>query len=303
VRRALDDLRELSLLRLFQDDPHRLRPVFPAVALELLLSRRQADLQREQHRLDEGRMALQGLVAELARGRSAGGAGEELVGIDAVRERLERLAYETRRDVRTFGPGGAQTAESIRASEPLNRYLLGKGVRMRTVYLDSARNDPSTSTYARRLADLGAEVRTVPVLPVRMLIVDDTYAVVPLDPDDSSVGACLLRSPGAIAAVTALFDHVWRGASAWGQRAEPSPNSTSHSLSDQDRAVLYLLVLGNTDEQVGRRLGVSTRTAGRIAADLMTRLRARSRFQAGALAAARGWITPATGTADADCPQ
>lgn len=54
--------------------------------------------------------------------------------------------------------------------------------------------------------------------------------------------------------------------------------------------MLKLLGNGCTDELVARRLGVSVRTARRVAAELFARLGAQSRFQAGARALARGWI-------------
>ncbi len=52
-----------------------------------------------------------------------------------------------------------------------------------------------------------------------------------------------------------------------------------------------MLAQGLTDEAVAKRLGVSPRPARRIAADLMEKLGARSRFQAGARAVAKGWLS------------
>ncbi|HKS99719.1 MAG TPA: LuxR C-terminal-related transcriptional regulator [Rugosimonospora sp.] len=290
VDAALDELGRLSLLRPSWEDPGVMRPVAPAVGLENLLIRQQAELYRQQHQIEESRAALQALVAEFpGAGRESSAAIEELVGLDAVREGLERLALQTRYEVLAFAPDGAQTAESMRASTPLNRHLLEKGVTMRTLYLNSARNDPQTTAHAQWLTEMGAELRTVPVLPIRMLVVDRTWAVLPLDPERTAAGACVVRSPGAIAAVCALFDQVWAAGTPWGSRS----GQTSVTLSEQERALLHLLLQGDTDEQAGRKLGVSTRTVGRIAADLMARLKARSRFQAGAYAATRGWLAPA----------
>lgn len=45
-----------------------------------------------------------------------------------------------------------------------------------------------------------------------------------------------------------------------------------------------------TDDAIAKRLGVSPRTARRVANDMMERLGARSRFQAGALAVQHGWL-------------
>ncbi|MGW2995319.1 helix-turn-helix domain-containing protein, partial [Streptomyces sp. NPDC001193] len=51
-----------------------------------------------------------------------------------------------------------------------------------------------------------------------------------------------------------------------------------------------LLAEGHTDEGIAKRLGVSHRTARRIATVLMERLGARSRFEAGVRAVRCGWL-------------
>ncbi len=56
--------------------------------------------------------------------------------------------------------------------------------------------------------------------------------------------------------------------------------------------MLKLLAKGHTDETIAKRVGVSSRTVRRIAADLMDKMDARSRFQAGAQAALRGMDHP-----------
>ncbi|MEU0742732.1 hypothetical protein [Streptomyces sp. NPDC006134] len=53
---------------------------------------------------------------------------------------------------------------------------------------------------------------------------------------------------------------------------------SAHAERSSDGAMVI------TDETIAKRLGVSPRTARRIANTLMTRLGARSRFQAGAMA-------------------
>ncbi|GAA4992763.1 DNA-binding CsgD family transcriptional regulator [Nonomuraea thailandensis] len=56
---------------------------------------------------------------------------------------------------------------------------------------------------------------------------------------------------------------------------------TSTAISAREWQVLQLLAQGCTDEMVARNLDVSLRTVRRVTADLMNRLGARSRFQAG----------------------
>jgi DNA-binding CsgD family transcriptional regulator len=296
VTAALDELARLSLLRPSWDNPGVLRPVSPKVGLEALLAAQRADLLGRQQQIERGHAALQLLVNEYAERGSDGGTAyriDELVGLDAVRDTLEHFANEAQSEILAFVPDGAQTAAALEASRPLNQRALARGVRMRTLYLDSARNDPATTGHVRWLTEIGAQVRTVPVLPLRMLIIDRLHAVVPLDPTRTAAGACLIRGHGLITVALALFEQRWEAAAPWGDRPPAHRREKQPRPAPQEQALLELLALGDTDEQAARKLGVSTRTVGRMAADLMARLGARSRLQAGVLAAERGWVSSA----------
>jgi DNA-binding CsgD family transcriptional regulator/sugar-specific transcriptional regulator TrmB len=289
VREALDELARLSLLRPSWEDPRQLRPVSPEIGLESLLARQEAELTRRQHQLEDGRAALAVLVADQAGRRNTNNSHpnvEELVGVDAVRDKLEQLTREARLEVMTFAPGGAHSPASLEASRPLDQHLLERGVNVRTVYLDSVRNDQVTAHYAQWLTELGGQVRTVPILPLRMIVVDRQIALVPINPEISNAGAAVLRSPGAVAAMSALFEQVWSIAAPLGEARVREEGG----LTAQESAVLRLLAQGETDDVVARRLGVSVRTVRRIASELMAQLGARSRFQAGARAVERGWL-------------
>ncbi|WP_412543789.1 helix-turn-helix transcriptional regulator [Longispora sp. K20-0274] len=288
IRSGLDELARLSLLRPSWENPLAMRPVSPEAGLEILLARQRVDLLRRQHQIEEGQAALQVLIAEYAhptRGSASTGV-EELIGLDAVRERLERLAYQTRHQVLAFAPDGAQTEEALAASRPLNALLLERGVEMRTLYLNSVRNDAPTCAHAEWLGEMGAQVRTVPVLPIRMLLVDRMFAVVPLDLENTAAGAVVVRGAAPVAVMCALFEQIWQTGTPFGD----AQDDACPELTDQERALLNLLLQGDTDEQAARKLGVSPRTVGRMGAEIMARLGARSRFQAGALAAERGWL-------------
>ncbi|MGN9843443.1 helix-turn-helix transcriptional regulator [Nonomuraea sp. H19] len=68
------------------------------------------------------------------------------------------------------------------------------------------------------------------------------------------------------------------------ERAD-GPSPAGSPISPREWQVLQLLAQGCTDEAVARNLGLSLRTVRRVTADLMERLDARSRFQAGLKAA------------------
>jgi len=287
VRDALDRLFELSLVRGSADHPGALHAVSPEVGLSAALARQQAELARRQQEVAESQEAVGRLVDQFrdARGNTSSTV-TELTGMDAVQDKLAQLARETRFEILTFMPGGAQSLESLRVARGNDTALLERGVRIRTVGLDSIRNDPHTLAHARFLTDNGAEFRTSPVLPPRMILADRQAVLVPIDPANTRKGALHLTGSGFVDSMLALFDQVWEIATPLGAAREPA----REGISTQERALLDLLGQGLTDEAAAARLGFSTRTARRMMADLMERLEARSRFEAGLKAAQRGWL-------------
>ncbi|MER6207747.1 helix-turn-helix transcriptional regulator [Streptomyces sp. NPDC001073] len=289
LRAHLDRLSELSLVRLPPGDSRTFRAVGPEVAMKLLLARQEARLAAEKKRTEDVRLAVESMVAEFAQ-RSGGAASaiEQATGIDEIRDRISLLCHEVRTEVMAFAPSGAQTVENMEAARPQDLELLERGVRMRTLYLDSLRNSQPTVAYATWLTSRGGQVRTVPTLPVRLLIVDRETAVIPTDAESSADGALFLKGKGVLAALCELFDSVWQRAVPLGDVRD---ETDVHRPSAVEVEYLRLLSDGHTDEVIARRLGVSPRTARRMAAEVMEKLGARSRFQAGVKAAQRGWLT------------
>nr|WP_202549129.1 LuxR C-terminal-related transcriptional regulator [Streptomyces sp. SID8352] len=288
VRSGLDRLSELALVHPSAQEGVGFRAVGPETAMEVLLARQQAELAAQQMRVEASRAAAAQLIAECSalRPRSPDADAEQLIGPDEIRERLARLASRATEEITTFAPGGAHTAADLEASRGPNAELLERGVRIRTVYLDSVRNHQPTLDHVDWLNNHGGQVRTSPTLPIRMIIADRCNAVLPIDTSDARAGAVVLSGAGTVAALCALFESVWQTATPLGHTPRADPNG----LPPQESATLHLLAQGYTDEAIAKRLGVSPRTARRVAADLMERLSARSRFQAGVNAAHHGWL-------------
>lgn len=211
---------------------------------------------------------------------------EQLIGVSEVRDKLAELAATCTTQVWSLNPGGAQSAASLAQSLPLSEASLSRGVEMRAIFLDSIRNDDATSCYARRLVDLGAEVRTLPLLPLRLVLVDGETAVLPADANDSSLGALVVRTPGMVTALEALFRELWRQARPLGAGRRTTPDAPR----PQELVALDLWRRGSTDALVAKRLGVSERTVRRMSDSLCERLGARSRFDLGVRALVAGWI-------------
>lgn len=286
VRAALDRLAELSLLR-SSDAESGIFPVSPQIGLEMLIASQQAELSRMQQVVEESRAAVARFIAEhnsVDRAREAAGV-ERLTGVDAVRLRLEELSAETRSETSSLAPGGPQSTSNREASRLITATLLARGVVVRTVYLDSVRNDPASLQHVTWLHHSGGEVRTVPTLPLRVQLIDRRIALLPLDPADSSRGAILVAEPGIVSVVQTLFDAVWEKAHPLDSEPEPL-----QKLSARELVVLKMLSQGMTDEAIARKLAVSLRTERRIISDLMAVLDAQTRFQLGQQAVRRGYL-------------
>ncbi|MDO5627135.1 MAG: helix-turn-helix transcriptional regulator [Mobilicoccus sp.] len=130
----------------------------------------------------------------------------------------------------------------------------------------------------------GEEIRFLNALPFSIVVADDTSAVIDLTSfDTSGAGSVLIQDRRIVLAVRALCQTWWRLATplAW------------DSLGDIDRRsalILSMLAAGATDATMAARAGLSQRTVERRVSALMTQLGAATRFQAGVLAARRGWL-------------
>ncbi|SOB85223.1 regulatory protein, luxR family [Streptomyces sp. 1331.2] len=286
----------LGLLRPSYDAPDTLYAVSPEVGLQDLLTRQRVELARSRSRIEEGNAALQVLRSEFADRRLTTMDVEEFTGTDTVCDQVRRLSREARHEILAFVPGGPQPPEALVTSRDAHQDLRSRGVEARSIYLNTACNDPATRAHLRWLQERGVEVRTTALLPPWMILFDQEQALLSVDPDDAQgKAAILLSGPGtaAIVALASLFDQSWQQAAPFGAPdREREAGDTRVELAGDTRAVLQLLQEGYTDEQAGRKLGISSRTVGRIAGKLMTQLGARSRFQAGALASREGWLDP-----------
>jgi DNA-binding CsgD family transcriptional regulator/sugar-specific transcriptional regulator TrmB len=286
VRAALDELFDLALLRHSSEREGEMRAVSPNVGLQSLLARQQADVEHRMQRIAAGQAAVAAMLAEYGDQAPAEEApeAERVIGPDAIQNRLEELGQDLHEELLSIVPSvpSAQAAEVARQH---NAELVARRVTIRTTLHDSARRDPLAADYATSLTDAGTEVRTAPLLPPRMLIFDRTTAIVPIDPTNTAQGVLQLTGRGVVASLVTLYEQVWRTAVPLGAVAR-----TEHGITGVQRELLQLLAQGHTDSSAANRLGLSERTCRRAMAELMERLGARSRFEAGLLAAREGWI-------------
>jgi DNA-binding CsgD family transcriptional regulator len=158
------------------------------------------------------------------------------------------------------------------------------GVRYRALFPDTARTNPVNGRHLSALSAAGVAVRTIPHVPENVIVIDGSVAVLPADGAAGSVA--VLRLTSVVVTALELFERIWPDAVPLADC--DLPDEADLSLREQE--MLRLLALGATDEVAAAQLDVSVRTVRRMVAQIMNRLGARSRFQAGVKAADRGWL-------------
>jgi hypothetical protein len=157
-----------------------------------------------------------------------------------------------------------------------------EGKRVRAIY--PARAMSEAPQMLRTRAEIGEEVRVVPTVLTRLVIVGPRRAIVPEPLGVGSERRAVVRQPAIVGMFQAYFDELWDTASRIDTRG------VRLSGHDQRRLLLAELADGVKDEQIARNLDVSLRTVRRRVASLMTELGVDTRFQAGVEAVRRGWL-------------
>ncbi|MDH6122685.1 helix-turn-helix domain-containing protein [Kitasatospora sp. GAS204B] len=262
-------------------------PVEPEVGLPAMLARQQAELAQRQQQFEDSRLAVAQLLATHGRRTQGQVPGVEWVsGEAALWRRVAELAEDCRQEVLTLGPTERLTDSVLEAARALDETVLRRGVRSRAVLLESTRNDNSAMPYLRWKTDTLGGVRTLPSLPVWMILIDRQHLVVPVSTFRSVLGGLVCTAESMVNAFAALFATHWREAIAL---TEARPRTGGH-LSLQEQHILRLWAQGLTDASAARQMDVSLRTVRRLSDRLTDRFGAHSRFQLGAMAIAEGSI-------------
>ncbi|MFF3072130.1 LuxR C-terminal-related transcriptional regulator [Kitasatospora sp. NPDC057904] len=250
-----------------------------AAPVEAEIRQRQDDIARMRSRYDE----FSTLFPE---SRETGAGIEVIPTLAEVRFLLNRLGEQCTTEVVSCQPGGgARLPEAMSEALVRDRAMLERGVRIRTLYHHTARFNGPSQAYVAAASALGAEYRTTHELAGRVIIMDRETAFLPST--GPGLGATVIREPSTVAYLYEMFELTW------GQ-ATPFQESTGREMEAVARemhgTILRLLADGMKDEAIARRLGMSLRTARRHIAEILERLGADSRFQAGVAASRAGLL-------------
>jgi DNA-binding CsgD family transcriptional regulator/DNA-binding MarR family transcriptional regulator len=251
-------------------------------------------IQEREHQLDAARSLVERLTEthrEASRISNPDMAVELLTDREDISSAARRLIGDARHKVRAFD----RPPYVDRPGSNFDVQMAGQrtGVIHRVIY------DREAMAWPGRLANdimpsirTGEQARMRAELPLKLVISDDTSAIIPfsLAPGGQSAAYLIHRSP-MLVALESLFEALWERALPLLDTGNPAvPGGLDEAPDPETRALLALLAAGLTDAAIARVQGWSERTTQRRVQRLMTRLGATTRFQASLSAVRRGWL-------------
>lgn len=249
---------------------------------------------QRQERLELARSAIDDLRAQTRAARSEEGP-DRIVEIISSREAeqqvLEHSIRAAREEVLSLvrPPVRVSRLDIPREQDQrLQRQARDRGVRFRTVVDAGFLAVPGTAEAIRADIEAREEVRVVPELPVKLVLVDRRVGLIPLELHKPDSPALLVRPSPLLEALRLLYEQIWDRAvpMSFAHESGPAPVARSELPAAADELV-RLLAAGLNDKVIARDLGVSVRTLERRIAGVMDDFDARTRFQMGWLAALR----------------
>ncbi|MFI6948058.1 LuxR family transcriptional regulator [Streptomyces sp. NPDC050422] len=255
-------------------------PVPPAAGLEVLARHRAAEV-------EESRIAVGGAFDSFRRQRLAAYNDHlvEVVTGDAVGPRIRQAWASARDQIRQFE---SPPYFPLREATDDALATLARGVTQRVVYSRESLEHPGhLRDVIEPCVKAGEQARVLPSVPVKLVIIDDAYALVSLSIKEADVHNTMLvvQPCGLLSALVALFEQSWQNALPFhGHTTRPS------GLPPGERRLLWLLAGGASDDVIAREMGISRRTLFRRLSVLMARLGAANRFQMALQAQRAGWL-------------
>ncbi|HEV8562194.1 MAG TPA: helix-turn-helix domain-containing protein [Actinophytocola sp.] len=286
LRVLLRSLADKGLVARNGGRPARFAPSPPDIAVEVLALRRQQEIEHAR---------LLGVVfCQRVQPRSWSTVESPVAvvhGRAAVGHRFRQLQELARRELLILDKP-PYVVEPDGDQHELQQELLARGVRYRTIYDRDALGPAERVEKLRQLAARGEEARVLAGVPMKLVIADGRVGLAPHDlpgTDPVTGTAVLIRASALLDGLVTLFETLWEQATPmWPQHRFAAGHDPAEPLSSRDQQLLALLAAGLTDQAIARKLGVALRTVERRVRRMMDGLGARTRFQAGLQAAARG---------------
>lgn len=204
----------------------------------------------------------------------------------SITERWYQLQAAAQHEVRGFDcpPYYADPTDP----DPMELERLGRGVSYRVIYAEEVLRAPGRWRDLEAGICAGEQARVMQHLPAKLTLFDDFAATLPVTGRPAALGdrskavVVIHRSP-MLDALSALFEAYWEQAVPLVLDPDGVPTTATAMSSMDDARLVRLLAAGFGNDAIQRALGVSASTVQRRVHDLMARLGAKTRFQAGLL--------------------
>lgn len=282
VEQAVARLTELGLLVPSPTAPSGYGSARPEEALSRLLAVEERIIEESHRHLAVNRSQVRDLMRSFPlKGQLGGEAQIELLLSGAeVNSFIDGRAGGIARRQLAMHPGGAPPQELVDEMILRDIEVISGGAQIRALYPRHITSIGYVREYLAEAVHQGADVRLASYLPLRMILVDENLAILPIDPKDTSRGAFAIQSAEVARSLEAVFDFHWHGAwkldDACGEAVATGPPL----LSSQEQAIIRMLAMGAKDDAIARQLSISPRTLSRTISTMLDRLGVQSRFQA-----------------------
>jgi DNA-binding CsgD family transcriptional regulator len=283
----------LGLLRLEPSGDIRAVPSGPRSLIERRQNELDAERARKRSDLAQLESELTRLIDDeiLASPAAQAPKIDRIPSVDAAAVRITELICNARVEVARLDPGTSRPWKSRADPAILSETKASKrGVAVRAICSPSQLQDPllRRAMECQLRADIRMRVMSTP--DIQLLIVDRSVAVIADHRRTGGRDALLVRDGLLVHVLHKIFETWWVQATDLGFFLSDSDASRPGEVNGEERVMLRLLGEGYKDETVAKKLGISVRTVRRKVSDVMRRMPAASRFQAGVLAGRRGWI-------------
>ncbi|MBT2529312.1 helix-turn-helix transcriptional regulator [Streptomyces sp. ISL-99] len=275
---------DMALLHPDPRDAFWMRPTPPSAALAHLLQ----PITREIHERVRLTTALADSLAPLTAVacEDPSLAITVLEGLPLIASAIDDAVNAGSEEMLTVQPGSTRPPEALRQALSHSLPATARGMRLRHIYQHSARYSPGLKEYLEHFTPDKLQVRTAEQTVERLVIVDRAVAFIPATLRRDV--ALEIRHPALLTYLVQVYEVLWAQATPIAEYLHvASPNTPVTAVQ---RSIARLLVEGNTDETVARKMGISVRTCRSHIAKLMQALNASGRTHLGALLVQSGLV-------------
>ena len=196
---------------------------------------------------------------------------------EVARVRLADLLARARREHLSINPERSFELAARQAATPVEQMLAERRIPIRSL---------GVQPEPRKPAEVWPTYRTLPSVPMKLMVIDREIALFPLDATNYERGYIEIAAPAAVHSLVDLFEQYW-------QKAEAERTAMSRlTLSSREQQLIELLAGGLTDAGAARHMHISERSVSTIMRSLMDRAGVDNRFQLGLVLGAAQAATP-----------